>query len=157
FIPRRDTNAVLNKLAGGRIFPGIHHSATFHIAEESNQFEVEMRSNNDATFVQVKAHVTDRPPGDSVFCSLDEASRFFREGSLGWSARAKENEFDGMELRCDKWQMGPLAIERVESSFFSNRELFPIGSTKFDSAFLMREIPHKWHAQGRLTLEKETL
>src|SRR6218665_1842234 len=25
FIPRRDTSSILNSMAGGRIFPGIHH------------------------------------------------------------------------------------------------------------------------------------
>src|SRR5271168_187944 len=29
FIPRRDTGSVVNQLAGGRIFPGEHHAATF--------------------------------------------------------------------------------------------------------------------------------
>jgi hypothetical protein len=46
----------------------------------------------------------------------------------------------------------PLLVERVESSFFSNTDWFPPGSAEFDSAFLMREIEHEWHARGRLLL-----
>jgi len=29
FIPRRDTNSLLNRIAGGRLFPGVHHPAAF--------------------------------------------------------------------------------------------------------------------------------
>jgi hypothetical protein len=50
--------------------------------------------------------------------------------------------------------MEPLAVERVESSFFGNTELFPAGSAQFDSAFLMREIAHQWHGRGQLSVEK---
>src|SRR6185437_2487675 len=44
FIPRRDTNALLNRLMGGRFFPGIHHAAEFRVSETENYFNVEMRS-----------------------------------------------------------------------------------------------------------------
>src|SRR6185437_6581656 len=118
FIPRRDTNALLNRLMGGRFFPGIHHAAKFRVSETENHFNVEMRSRDEAHFVCVVGSVTDRLPGNSIFNSLEEASEFFRRGSLGWSVREKDNAFDGLELGCEKWKMEPLATERVESSFF---------------------------------------
>src|SRR5688572_30835362 len=31
YIPRRDTNSLLNRLAGGRLFPGVHHAAEFRV------------------------------------------------------------------------------------------------------------------------------
>ena len=34
FIPRRDTNALLNRLAGGRLFPGAHQAAKFIIKKQ---------------------------------------------------------------------------------------------------------------------------
>jgi hypothetical protein len=37
----------------------------------------------------------------------------------------------------------------VESSFFNNRALFPVGSVAFDCALLMRGIDHEWHGRGR--------
>jgi hypothetical protein len=151
FIPRRDTNALLNRLAGGKLFPGIHHAAKFRVSETTDRFELEMRSDDDLTFVCVQGRTANELRADSVFRSLHEASEFFRGGSLGWSARA-ENSFDGLELSCDEWKMEPLAVKRVESNFFENRELFPKGSATFDSAFLMRNITHQWHAQGRLTI-----
>jgi hypothetical protein len=151
FIPRRDTNALLNRLVGGKIFPGVHHAAKFEVSETKNRLKLEMQSEDGEAFVRVSARVTDGLPGGSVFNSLAEASDFFRGGALGWSARMTDNEFDGLELQCREWRMEPLVVEKVESSFFGNVALFPPGSAKFDSAFLMRDIAHEWHARGRLT------
>ena len=157
FIPRRDTNALFNRILGGKLFPGMHHSATFHVSETADHFALEMRSDDDMTFVRVHGHVANVLPPDSVFPSLEKASEFFRRGSLGWSTRAKANTFDGLELSCDQWRMEPMAVEQVESSFFENRGIFSPGSATFDSAFLMRDIPHEWHARGRLTVERPTI
>jgi hypothetical protein len=44
--------------------------------------------------------------------------------------------------------MEALAVDRVESSFFAERALFPAGSAVFDCALLMRQIVHEWHDQG---------
>jgi hypothetical protein len=150
YIPRRDTNALLNQLLGGKLFPGAHHAAEFHVYETGGRFKIEIRSRDGATFVRVNARVNDQLPPDSVFNSLDEASAFFRAGALGWSSRESDGEFDGLELHCNTWRMEPLAVEKIASSFFGNTALFPPGSAIFDSAFLMRNIAHEWHAQGRL-------
>jgi hypothetical protein len=152
FIPRRDTNSFLNRLAGGRLFPGVHHAAKFRVWETGGRFKLQMRSADGTSFVRVVARVTDALPAGSVFQTLAEASEFFQAGSLGWSARPDSGECDGLELRCDSWRMAPLTVERVESSFFSNADWFPPGAATFDSAFLMREIQHEWHARGRLLL-----
>lgn len=41
--------------------------------------------------------------------------------------------------------MEPLAVERVQSTFYEDRERFPEGSIGLDGAVLMRGIPHEWH------------
>lgn len=150
FIPRRDTSSLLNQIAGGKIFPGVHHAAQFRVWETGARYKLEMRSDDGASFVRVLAHSSESLPPQSVFRSLAEASEFFRNGALGWSSRPQAGAFDGLELRCDEWQMRPLAVEHVESSFFSDRTLFPEGSATFDSAFLMHNLTHSWHARGRL-------
>jgi hypothetical protein len=151
FVPRRDTDAWLNQFAGGKIFPGIHHAANFETEGSDGCLGLKVQSNDGTTCVRVFARLTDQLPDDSVFRSLAEASEFFRRGSLGWSSRPTDGEFDGLELRCREWRMEPLALEEVRSSFFENGKSFPPGSAQFDSAFLMRNIPHEWHARGRLT------
>ncbi len=152
FVPRRDTNAWLNRIAGGKLFPGIQHAAKFEVSEAENHFKLRMRSQDGVAAIEVAAHVTPDLPEDSVFKSLTEASEFFRGGAVGWSARAESNDLDGMELVCREWRMEPLAVERAESSFFENPNIFPSGSLKFDSAFLMRDIGHEWQARGRLVI-----
>jgi len=150
FIPRRDTDALLNRLAGGKIFPGIHHQAGFHVEEIGNAVKLRMRSFDGSAFVQIAARTTDHLPDGSVFKKLAAAPEFFRAGSLGWSARPVAGEFDGMELHCDRWVIEPLAVDEVRSSFFEDAQSFPPGSATFDSAFLMRDIAHEWHGRGRL-------
>jgi Uncharacterized conserved protein (COG2071) len=40
YIPRRDTSSQFNTLIGGRLFPGVHHHASFHVTEEDEAFSV---------------------------------------------------------------------------------------------------------------------
>lgn len=38
---------------------------------------------------------------------------------------------------------------------FSDHALYPPGTATFDSAFFMHNLPHSWHARGRLKLWKQ--
>src|SRR4029450_11199358 len=78
------------------------------------------------------------------------ASAFFERGSLGYSATHDPGRFDGLELRSQVWPVEPLALDRVESSFFHHRRLFPAQAIRFDYALVMRNIPHEWHAHEQL-------
>jgi hypothetical protein len=156
FIPRRDTSSKLNTLAGGRLFPGMHHFARFDVWESPNRFKLEMRSEDDEARVRVAARVVDAWPAGSVFSTLDEASTFFAASSLGWSAGSRPSEFDGLELRSFGWHMESLFVERIESSFFHNAALFPPGAAGFDSALLMRGIQHEWHGRGRMLCSSQS-
>jgi len=147
FIPRRDTNSLMNRFAGGRLFPGVHHPANFRCAEDGSRYEVELRSRDGETRVSVAARVTDAWPESSVFRNLNEASAFFRNGGCGWSP-ANGCSLEGVELRIENWSMRALEVERVESSYFSDPKCFPPGSVSFDCALLMRGITHEWRALG---------
>jgi len=150
YIPRRDTSSLLNAMAGGRIFPGTHHRARFDIQESGDHFRVAMRSLDGSAQVLVDGTVADRLPDDSAFQSLADVSQFFQTGSLGYSANGNSGEMDGLELRTFNWQVEPLAIREVQSSFFDDRSLFPAGSVSFDCALLMRGIEHEWHSRDPL-------
>jgi uncharacterized protein DUF2071 len=150
FVLRRDTNSRLNALAGGRVFPGIHHLATFRVQEEAKRYHVRIRSNDDEVAIDVAARSTDRWPEQSVFASLEQASAFFEAGSIGYSPAHQPGAFQGLELRCQTWDAQPLAVERAQSSFFDNEQCFPRGSVRFDSALLMRGIEHEWHQRDDL-------
>lgn len=150
YIPRRDTNSRLNALAGGRLFPGLHHHARFRVHETDDRVEVALDSDDGRTHVRVAGRVAPDVPAGSVFGSLSAASAFFEAGSLGYSATATPGQFDGLELRCRNWSVRPLEVERVESSFFDEPEQFPPGSAEFDCALLMRGIEHEWHGREPL-------
>jgi hypothetical protein len=157
FIPRRDTSSRLNTLLGGRLFPGVHHHAAFQVEEKDDRYRIELNSDDLQTHLLVEGHVAEELPADSVFSSLKEASDFFERGSLGYSVTATPGEFDGLELRSFKWQVQPLAVDRVESSFFENLDLFPHGSVEFDCALLMRGIEHEWFGRGRICAAERQL
>jgi hypothetical protein len=155
YVLRRDTNSWLNSLAGGRLFPGIHHHATFAVKEWADRFEVAMRSDDGVTSMSVRGRRGERLPVSSVFPSLEEASAFFRAGSLGYSGTPTPSRFQGLELRCLNWQVEPLEVEEVRSSFFEDVCLFPNGSIEFDCALLMRGIEHEWHGKSDLCCAAE--
>ncbi|HKS36706.1 MAG TPA: DUF2071 domain-containing protein [Verrucomicrobiae bacterium] len=148
FIPRRDTNSLINRIVGGRLFPGVHHAAAFRCDQRGAQFEVTLRSRDQETRASIVARLADGWPPGSVFGSLDEASAFFRNGGCGWSP-SNNCALEGVELRTENWKMRALDVERVESSFFNDPRRFAPGSVEFDSGLLMRGIEHQWRALGR--------
>jgi len=91
-----------------------------------------------------------RLPDDSVFDSVADCSRFFEDGSLGYSPVTSTSQFDGLELRAFNWRVQPFAVTTVKSSFFDDRDAFPRGSVAFDNALLMRDIDHEWHSRESL-------
>jgi Uncharacterized conserved protein (COG2071) len=153
YIPRRDTSSRLNVLAGGRLFPGVHHHARFRVEESGDRYSVALRSDDGVTSLAVRGRRTDLLPASSVFRSLKEASVFFQAGSLGYSATDDPCRFQGLELRCLRWHVEPLAVEEVRSSFFEDESLFPNGSVELDCALLMRGIEHEWHGRPDLWCE----
>ena len=150
YIPRRDTSSWLNALAGGRIFPGEHHRASFMVNETAEYLSVNLKSNDGKTRVSVAGSVCTKFPESSVFESLTAASNFFQAGSLGYSATNTNGRYDGMELICHQWKVKSLQVDRIESSFFEDRSRFPSGSVVFDCALLMRQIEHEWRGREDL-------
>jgi hypothetical protein len=150
YIPRRDTGSLLNHLAGGRIFPGEHHRAHFDVQDDGRSIDFSMRSEDGSVRVRLRGRDADQLPASSKFASLEESSRFFEGGSLGYSATSDPARLDGLTLRALKWEVRALEVDNVESSFFADVARFPVGSIEFDHALIMRDIPHEWHSAGDL-------
>ena len=146
YIPRRDTDSLFNHLAGGRLFPGEQQRARFDVRDSNDRIELAMKSADGAVEVQIAASVATSLPSTSWFASVGEASAFFESGSLGYSATASGKRMDGLVLKTLNWEVTPLEVERVETSFFRDESCFPKGSVTFDCALLMRNIEHEWHA-----------
>jgi len=150
YIPRRDTSNRLNALAGGRFFPGVHHHATFEVEEHDGQYQVGFKS-WDGTSLSIHATETDDWSEQSVFDSVESASLFFENGSVGYSPQRLGSAFDGLELRTVNWAVSPLSVTAVQSSFFGDEAIFPKGSVAFDNALLMRNIEHEWRGKAAIS------
>jgi hypothetical protein len=143
FISRRDTSSRINSLLGGRIFPGMHHRAVFQVDESPPEYHVGFESDDGRAYVSVSGRVAQLLPATSIFSSIREASAFFENGPVGYSATRHEARFDGLELDTHTWHIEPLEVTDVQSSFFDTLES---GTAEFDSALIMHGIEHEWHA-----------
>ena len=148
YIHRRDTDSRFNALVGGRLFPGVHHHATFRGNDSADRYEVAMDSDDGVTSVFVRGTICDAVPLSSVFGSVADASAFFERGSVGYSPGRGEGTLDGLELKTAGWAVRPLNVESVRSSFFDDRSRFPAGTATFDCALIMRNLRHEWHSRA---------
>ena len=143
YIPRRDTSLKLNAIVGGRLFPGKHYHAKFNVIEEKGSYHIDFKS-SDNTEISIDAVETKTFDDKSIFQTLNNASDFFEQGDLGYSPN--KDKFDGLRLKAYKWEVMPLEVSNLTSSFFANEALFPKGSITFDNALLMTKIEHEWRS-----------
>jgi hypothetical protein len=143
YIPRRDTDSYINHLAGGRIFPGLHHFSTFGVDETESSYNICMEA-RDKHQLSIRAKASDEFPPKSIFGNLETASAFYKGGSVGFSPGKKK--FEGLRLQTRHWEVEPLKVEEQSSSFFEDENIFPKNAVQFDHALLMRNIPHTWNS-----------
>lgn len=155
YIPRRDTNSRLKQLVGGRLFPGYHGHADFEVEEKHPHYKVEFKSDDDSVHVLVKGQVVPSLPVDSTFKNIEDATEFFRKGSLGYSKDPGKEHFDGVELGLEDWNLEILQVDEVKTSYFDDQSKFPEGSIHVDSAYLMKDAEHEWYVRGPLKEESK--
>jgi len=144
YVWRRDTNSRINHLAGGRLFPGVHHRAHFEVDDKGDDIRLALSSQDGEIRLAITGKVAQRLPAGSIFASLEEASAFFRAGSSGYSAARRAGRLQGLQLCCRNWRVEPLELTQARSSFFEESARFPKGSAQFDCALVMRRIEHTW-------------
>jgi len=141
YVPRRDTSSGFNTLAGGRVFPGRHYRAKFDVKEDAGNYHIAFES-SDGTTISVDARLTDKLSPESIFKDLDTASAFFKAGATGFSPNG--SKYEGLYLNTYNWEVQPLEVSQVSSSYFENEAVFPKGSVHFDNALLMTNVSHEW-------------
>jgi hypothetical protein len=147
YIPGRVSASHFNTLVGGRLFPGVHQHVRFEVVETENSFQIKIESEEPKYSIDLEATVATEVPADSIFDSLAAASIFFQNGAVGYSPNSYKGKIEGLELCSYNWKMEPLHVQKLESGFFNDTSIFPVGTAKFDSAFLMRHIEHEWHSR----------
>ena len=150
YIPRRDSSSIINWLVGGRLFPGEHHKARFDIQDDGAKVHLIGKAADGSMSVTVAGAQASELPASSVFASVQEASEFFKFGSIGYSDTDRGDHLDGMVLETKTWSVSPFAVEDVQSSYFSDTAKFPQGSIAFDCALIMRNIEHHWRSAPNL-------
>ncbi len=132
YIPRRDTSLKFNTIVGGRLFSGKHHLAKFNVVEVENNYHIDFRSSDDTT-ISIDAKEVANFDSNSIFKTLENVSAFFEKGAIGYSPN--KNKFEGLKLQAYKWEVRPLEVSNVQSSFFENSQLFQ--SELYNSDFLI--------------------
>ena len=141
YIPRRDTSLRLNTLLGGRIFPGKHYFAKFNVKEDGGIYHIDFTSSDNTSIsIDVKETISFDP--NSIFETLENVSDFFEKGAVGYSPN--KDKYEGLKLQAYSWQVRPLEVLTVHSSFYENEAVFPKGSIQFDNALLMTRVEHEW-------------
>ena len=139
----------MNALVGGRVFPGKHYFAKFNVIEENDNYHLDFTSSDD-TRIEIDAKKSTEFNSNSIFETLDEVSKFFENGSVGYSPNG--NNFEGLKLETYNWEVEPLEVSHVKSSFFEDETIFPKGSVQFDNAILMTNIEHEWKSLEKIKL-----
>src|SRR3979409_896510 len=67
FISRRDTGSQIAHLAGGRLFPGEHHHASFSVTESESDISLQMKSDDAAVALEIAGSAAHEMPALSVF------------------------------------------------------------------------------------------
>lgn len=159
FVPRRDTNSWMNALAGGRVFPGVHHHSKFAVEDRDGRISMRIVADDiEQALVELEATETEVFPEESVFPTLRHSSEFFEAGSIGYSTRPDSCTLDGLLLKVSNrdWRVSPLTVHRARSAYYDDRSVFPAGSIELDHALLMRDIPHEWHSEPTMSSEQST-
>jgi len=157
FVPRRDTDSRLNALAGGRLFPGVHHHSAFTVEDHDGLISIRIATEDiDDPLVELEVSETDEFPETSVFTSLSKSSEFFEAGCIGYSSRPESCKLDGLLLKVSDWCVSPLTVHRVRSAYYDDTSIFPVASIELDHALLMRDIRHEWHSEPAMTTAQPT-
>ena len=144
YIYRRDSNSALNRLIGGRAFPGVHNAARFDVHDATDGIRMDIVAHDGAVRIHLKGQAVRSLPDTSAFASLADASSFFECGADGYSPSADGQCVEGLRLITQRWEVQPLRLSECSSSFFGDSTRFPLGSVAFDCALLMRDIEHTW-------------
>jgi hypothetical protein len=111
------------------------------VKEGSGNYHIDFTSSDD-TSISIDAKETSQFDQNSIFESLENVSDFFERGAVGYSPN--NDKYEGLKLQAYNWQVRPLEVLNVHSSFYENETIFPKGSVQFDNALLMTRVEHEW-------------
>ena len=150
FIWRRETDSGLLAQLGGKLFPAEFNRAQFAVKEDSFGLSIEVSTEHSRADVSLLARHTQGWGGSELFPAFPEVSHFFRRGECAFTCAGRDGALEGVRLHALRWEMAPLEVSTARAYFFEQPEYFSPGSVAFDSAVVMRGIPHEWHLIDRV-------
>ncbi|WP_372966759.1 DUF2071 domain-containing protein [Microbacterium sp.] len=135
FIFERHSSAWHPVLFGGRLFPGVHRRARFRVEESADRYALTMEAGGHSIHADVEVG---GEWSSGFFPSVQEASDFYRSGSVGWSLGRDERRAEAVTLTAEGWNVEGARVHGLRSSFF---EALPEGAAVFDSVVVMRDLP----------------
>jgi hypothetical protein len=115
------------------------------VSEPGDRLDYSVTTEAGDTDVRLGVRLVDDWRPSPLFPAFEDVRSFFAKGDCGFSCSLRGDELEGMQLRTTVWEMSPLEVEHVASTFYDDRDRFPEGSIGLDGAVLMRGIPHEWH------------
>jgi hypothetical protein len=140
YVVERHSSSLMPVVAGGRLFPGVQKRAHFDLDETESRFRVKMAAPGTRVSVDVRLG---GPWTSTLFPTVESASAFYEQGSVGWSPRKDGTGSEALELTSREWAVEPAQVISLSSSFF---DALPQGAASLDSVVVMRDIPFFWEA-----------
>lgn len=88
---------------------------------KNGNYHIDFKS-SDETVTSIDATETKVFNEISIFGTLENASKFFENGDLGYLPN--KDKFDGLRLKAYKWEVKPLEVSNVKSSFLKTKKFF---------------------------------
>lgn len=145
YIWRRDTDSLVAARLGGLLFPGVQRDAEFRIAENDDSLQMNVLSTDGGADVSFAAGYGADWKWTLLFPRFADVSQFFERGDCGFSCALRSEAVEGLRVEALRWEMSPVQVHNLRSSFFDDEERFPHGSVGFDCGVIMRGIPSRWH------------
>jgi len=135
YVPQREVSSRFCSVVGGFLLPTDFDRAEFQTKENDGARLIRA---DGIKFAGAKMYETDRDGvnDDSVFYSLESASKFLCEGGVEYSKSG--GGYGGVEFRTDETIIEPIDVTEAHSSYFEKM------GARFDSAFRMRDVEGKW-------------
>ena len=102
---------------------------------KKHYYHIDFKSSDDTEIV-LDATETPLFNANSIFETLKNASDFFENGDLGFSPN--KDKFDGLRLKAYKWEVRPLEVRNVKSSFFENSQNFENRNSSWTQFFSVK-------------------
>jgi len=146
YICRRDTDSALTARLGGLLFPGTFRDAEFQITETNLSLRMAVLTEDGAADVAFRCTFGEEWKWTLLFSRLNDVCSFFQRADCGFNTTLRGDAFEGQQLVQHNWEVAPVAIADLHASYFADEQRFPRGSVGFDSAVILRGVPHYWQA-----------